>query len=175
MGIRDEEIKRLIHYAKGLGVRVVIYNKSHPDSAAEWLLDGSQIQIYAGKGTTKTDIILHLIHELGHHVWWIHEKDRQPDLKFDEAITRENLFKTETDTPTPKHLRKRIYDVEVAGTKWWESIYKETNIKIPMWKLQTAMEFDMWMYEVYYETGLFPKGKTHRDKYLEIRGKHGQK
>jgi hypothetical protein len=175
MGIRDEEIKRLIHYAKGLGVKVVIYNKNNADADAQWTLDGTLIEVYASSKTTKTDIILHLIHELGHHVWFIHEKDRQKDLQFEEAITRENLFQEETDVPTPKNLRKKIWDVEVSGTKWWESIYKETNLKIPIWKMQAAMEFDMWMYEVYYETGFFPKGESKRLHYLAVQEKYKPK
>lgn len=172
VGIRDEEIQRLIHYGKGMGVKVIIYSESSPGADAEWTLDGSMIQIYGVKNKSKTDVILDLIHELGHHVWFVHEKDRQPDMKFDEAITRENLSQEETGVPTPKHLRKKIWDVEVAGTKWWETIYKDTNVKIPMWKLEAAKEFDMWMYEMYYETGHFPKGKGKREYYLKVQQKY---
>lgn len=170
--VRDEEIQRLIHYAKGLGVKVIIYSESKLGAESEWTLDGSMIQIYGSATKTKTDIILDLIHELGHHVWFIHEKDREPDIKFDKAITRENLFEYETDIPTPKHLRKKIWDVEVAGTKWWDVIYKDTNIKIPMWKMQAEKEFDMWMYEMYYENGRFPKGIIRKDHYKKIQAKY---
>ena len=170
--VRDEEIKRLIHYAKGLGVRVVVYNKSNPDADAEWTTDGSLINIYAGNKTSKTEIILSLIHELGHHVWWIHEKERQPDLKFEEAIERQNLFEEDDEqNPAPKHLRKKIYDVELAGTEWWMSIYKDTGLKIPEWKVQAAMEFDIWVYEIYYETGHFPTRKAIKTKYREVQNK----
>lgn len=172
MSIRDEEIKRLTFYAKGLGVKVTIWNKRKSGAAAEWTLDGSQIEVYAAPGTSKTEVILSLIHELGHHVWFIHEKERQPDLKFEEAIERENLVEENSKTPAPKHLRKKIYDVEKASTEWWLSIYKETDIKIPEWKLRAAMEFDMWMYEEYYETGFFPKGRRRREKYKEVQSKH---
>jgi hypothetical protein len=170
--VRDEEIKRLIFYAKAMGVKVVIYNKDHPDGDAEWFLDGSLINVYAGRNTSKTDIVLSLIHELGHHVWFIHEKNRQPDLKIDEAITRENLTqKTDKKNPTPKHLRKKIYDVELAGIKWWHSIIKDTDIKIPEWKINFQMEIDIWMYEQYYETGEFPTGEKQRKKRKELKAK----
>lgn len=172
MGIRDEEIKRLTYYAKGLGVKVIIWNKGRKGAAAEWALDGSQIEVYAKPGTSKTEIILSLIHELGHHVWFIHEKKRQPDLKFEEAIERENLVEENGETPAPKHLRKKIYDVEKASTEWWMSIFKETDIKLPEWKLHAAMEFDMWMYEQYLETGFFPKRAARRIKHREIQSKH---
>lgn len=172
MGVRDEELKRLIHYAKAMSVRVTIYQKPNKDASAQWSLDGTQIEVYAGKGQTKTETLLDLIHELGHHVWFIHEKDRLPDLKFDEAITRENMYETDPNNPTPKHLRKKIWDVELAGTAWWDVIYKDTNMKFPLWKLEAAKEFDMWMYEEYYETGVFPKGMRKRKKGIEIRRKH---
>jgi hypothetical protein len=176
MGIRDEEIKRLIHYAKGLGVRVIIYNKDDKIAQADWTLDGTLIRVYTGGTATKTDIILSLIHELGHQLWWIYLKNRQPDLKFEQAIERQNLFYEDSlDNPAPKDLRKKIFDVEKAGTDWWISIYKETAIKIPEWKLYAAMEFDMWMYEIYYEEGHFPKGMKKKKKYVEIQKKWREK
>jgi len=172
MSVRDQEIQRLIHYGKGLGVKIIIYNKSNASSEAEWALDGSQISVFSGPGKTKTGIILDLIHELGHHVWYIHENNRTQDLKFDQAVTRENLYKVETNVPTPKRLRKKIWAVEIAGSLWWDVIYKDTNIKIPKWKLEAAKEFDMWMYQRYYEDGQFPKGKMKRKIGIEIRIKH---
>lgn len=172
MGVRDEEIQRLVHYAKGLGVKVTIYTKTGKGEEANWTLDGSQIQVFNGPGKSKTHLILDLIHEIGHQVWFIHEKDRQKDLKFDEAITRENLFAEEPAIPTPKHLRKKIWEVETASTRWWDVIYKDTNIKIPMWKVEAAKEFDTWMYEMYYETGHFPKGKFHDEHYKIVQAKH---
>ncbi|NJO48262.1 MAG: hypothetical protein HC840_00940 [Leptolyngbyaceae cyanobacterium RM2_2_4] len=172
MTIRDDEIQRLIHYAKGMGVKVILYNKSKSGAEAEWTLDGTLIQVYAGSKKSKTSIVLDLIHEIGHHVWFVHEKNRQPDMKFDEAITRENLVEEDPDKPTPKHLRKKIWDVEKAGTAYWDIIVKDTNIKIPTWKIEAAKEFDMWMYEMYYENGHFPKGKLRADHYREVQSKH---
>jgi hypothetical protein len=165
--IRDDEIQRLIHYAKGLGTKVVIYNKDNPGASAEWTIDGSAIEVYS-KGMTKTDIVLALIHELGHHVWFIHEKNRQPDLKFEEAIDRENLVQEVADKKnlTPKHLRKKIYDMELAGTEWWSTIVADTGIKLPEWKIKMQMEFDMYMYEQYYENGVFPRRK---DKIVKLK------
>lgn len=167
--IRDDEIKRLVHYAKGMGVKVIIHNKSDPDADGRWYLDGSTIEIYAG-ALNKTDMVLSLIHELGHHVWFIHEKDRQPDLKFDEAICRENIVAEVNDKKnlTPKHLRKKIYDVEAASSLWWNAIIKDTNIKIPQWKIDYQREFDVWQYEVYYENGAFPTHKLKKEKLIEL-------
>lgn len=169
--IRDDEIKRLIHYAKAMGIRVTFYQKSGEGDDAKWALDGTEIVVFNVKRKTKTQIILDLIHELGHNLWWIHEKNRQPDLKFDEAISRENIYAEDPESPTPKHLRKKIWDVEAAGTKWWDSVYKDVNLKIPRWKVEASKEFDIWMYEMYYENGHFPKGKQGKEKYMEIQRK----
>lgn len=166
---RDEEIQRLISYGKGLGVKVTIRTKTQKDNEAEWALDGTEINVFGGNDKSKTDIILDLIHELGHHLHFIHEKNRKPDIKFEEAITRENLFQVDTDVPTPKHLRKKILDVEIAGTNWWQAIYKDTNIGIPLWKVEAAKSFDIWMYEMYYKTGSFPKRKEKIEKHKEVR------
>lgn len=167
--VRDKEIERLIHYAKGLGVKVTIYNKSHPHDSGSWAIDGSQIEIYAGKKVSKTDVIITLVHEIAHQVWFIHEKERQPDLKFEEAITRE--YHTGDPLPTPKHLRKRIYDVERDSTQWWDAIIKDTDIKIPQWKFDLHKEYDVWMYERYYEDGSFPRGKKRSEKWNELNAK----
>ena len=89
MGIRDQEINRLVKYAEGLGLKVTFLNRtsSHP---ADWVLDGSEIRLYTRKSFSKTDTILSLIHEIAHHLWFIYEKERQPDLKFEEAIDIQN-------------------------------------------------------------------------------------
>lgn len=170
--IRDKEIERLVHYAKGMGVKVVFSQKEN-QHAAEWTLDGSEIRIFTKSQASKTDTILSLIHEIGHHVYFIHEKNRQPDLKFEEAISIQNLFETEDRSrPTPKKLRKKIYDVELASAQWWETIYKDTDMKFPIWKLHAQKEFDVWIYEYFYETGHFPKKPLRKQQWKTIKAKH---
>lgn len=172
MGIRDEEINRLVKYAAGMGVKVK-FNSVKNDDSAEWTLDGSEITIFTRAQGSKTETILSLIHEIGHHVWFVHEKDRQPDLKFEQAIDRQNLFaEDKADTPPPKKLREKILACEKAGTAYWETIWKDTNIKLPKWKLFAAMEFDIWMYEVYCETGSFPKGDEWQETKKRVNAKH---
>lgn len=159
--IRDNEIKRLVSYLNGLGVKVTFYSKNNSEGEADWATDGSEICVYSVKKKSKTKILLDLIHEAGHMVWFIHAKDRQPDLKYEEALERP------TDS-TPKHLRKKILSTEIEGTKWWDTIIKDVDIKLPKWKIEASKEFDIWMYEVYYETGLFPAGKIRNERYRSI-------
>lgn len=169
---RDEEIQRLIHYAKSLGIKIVFYQKGSATTSAGWNIDESLIMVYASKNKSKTEIILDLIHELGHVLWHIHQKDRLPDTKFEEALMVQNLYEIDTVKPTSKKLRKRILDVEIAGTQWWEVIYKDVNLKIPIWKISVAKEFDMWAYQCYYENGHFPNRKMRIDMLKEITKKH---
>lgn len=161
MGIRDQEIQRLINYAKGMGVKVIMYSRTNADCDAAWALDGTEIEIFDKNSKSKTDIILDLIHELGHHLWFIHVKDRNIDRKFEKAL--EKIGKSET-----KNDREKIYNEEMAATEWWDKIYKEADIKIPYWKLKCSKEMDMWMWKYYYENNFFPKTRTIRSKRKEI-------
>lgn len=169
--IRDDEFKRLLKYAAALGIKVSITNSTARESAY-WLLDGSEIVINNKYQESKTEKILSLIHELGHHLWYVHERDRKPDLKFEEAIYRQNLHEDEGDVPPTKKQREKIHQIEVAGTQYWEAIYKETMLSFPKWKLYAAMEMDTWVYERFAKTGKFPTIKERRKARNLIRKKH---
>lgn len=168
--IRDKEIERLVKYAESLGTKVV-FNHRNIENSAEWHIDGSQITIFTRNQKSKSETILSLIHEIAHHVWFVHEKDRQPDLRFEEAIDRQNLF-FDSSVPVPKKHRETILRREIAGTKYWEMIWKDTNIKLPKWKLFAAMEFDIWMYEQYLENGSFPMWTPRQEMKKFINDKH---
>jgi hypothetical protein len=175
MHIRDREIQRLISYATGLGLEVIYDDTENSSTAASWALDGTEIIIFRNTKPkqNKTDIILSLIHELGHHLHYIWEKNRKPDFKFDEAITREMLLENnEIQSPTPKHLRKKILDIEKAGALYWDTVYRDVGLQIPYWKLQTYKEFDVWQYDIYYRTGHFPSSATRTQKLKALTKKY---
>jgi hypothetical protein len=171
MGIRQRELDRLIKYAQGLDLKVSFISKN-VEHAADWVIDGSEIRIYTRKNKSITDTILSLIHELGHHLWFIHKKERQSDLKFEEAIDRENLSIEHSNKETPKHLRKKIYLVEKEGIQYWDVIVKDTNIKIAKWRIELQAEFDIWQYEYYYRYGSFPTRTLCRNKWKKLKKKH---
>ena len=168
--IRDQEIERLVNYIKGLGLKVVFSSKKS-DYSALWYLDNSQITICKSKNVSKIETILSLLHELGHAVHNIHEKDRKVDEKFEDALYRlEEAEVLEIDSE--KRHRKTLLKNEIGGSRYWHSIYKETNMKFPIWKLDAAMEFDLWIYEEFFETGEYPNAKDKILKNKEIQRKH---
>lgn len=157
--IRDEEISRLIKYAEGMDLQVKFKPRTRNGNAAEWTLDGTEITIYQKKRESKIETILSLIHEISHHVWFIHDMNRQIDQESKEAFASEE--------PTKK-MRKKLLDMEIAATKWWDIVYRDTNCKFKKWRLEVNKTFDIWVYEVYSEIGEFPSKKEGRLKYKEL-------
>ena len=163
MGIRDDELNRLIRYCQGMGlsVRFKPYVRGSK-TAAEWTTDGSEIAIYVTSKCSKVEKILSLIHETAHHKAWIDNK-RQIDPKVEEALDSEE---------NKRSHRKRLLDMERNDSIYWEDIYKDTNCQFPIWKLHAQKEMDLWQYEFYYEHGVFPKKKAKDKKRKEICNKH---
>lgn len=167
MGIRDEEIKRLEHYAKGLGIKVTWkpYKKG-THVGAEWTTDGSEIIIYVRNRMSKSLIILNFIHELGHHMAYIY-KGRPGQMKSDDVLIKEAEGKTLT-----KQERRLLYKEEVADYKYRELIYEEVGIKIPKYIFLADIDLDRWLYYRYYVDGKFPTYKKAAEKYKEFKKKY---
>jgi len=160
--IRDEELKRLIRYAQGMGLSVHFKPyKKYSKIAAEWHPDGTQITIYTHKSDSKIEHILSLIHELGHHKGFI-ENQRVQDPKVEEALNAEEAG---------VRFRKRIWDMEASDSLHWEQIYKDTNCKFNINKLHKQREFDVWQYEIYYYKNRFPTYDESMEKKKELKKK----
>lgn len=139
-----------------------------------WYLDNSGIVIYKTNNTSKIDTVLSLLHEIGHAVCNIHEKGRQLDTKFEKAL--DHIDDAEENGLDPEKRQRRVLlDNEIAGTAYWHSLYKETNMKFPIWKLEAAMEFDIWQYRYFYETAKYTTKRQRNKKRKEIREKHRSK
>ena len=163
---RDLEIERLVKYAQALGVKVLLSKAKNDEDSAEWALDGKQITIYTKNQDSKTETILTLVHEIAHSLDNIHRHNRELDVEFDKAL------EPNEDGEIGKRKRKVILNSEIAATEYWHTIYKETNLQIPLWKLYAQMEMDIWQYEVYYETGSYPNRSQRKKKHKEIFAKH---
>ena len=91
------------------------------------------------------------------------DNQRQMDPKVEEALDSEE---------NKKSHRKRILDMERNDSMYWESIYNDTNCQFDISKLYIQRDLDIWMYEYYYENGVFPKKKNKDKKRKEICNKH---
>ena len=89
MGIRDNELARIVKYAQGLGIKVVW--KQHvpgQNTGATWSEDvnGTEIEMYMWPDKSKTKTILDFIHELAHHMAWV-ESGRKMTKKSRNAFS----------------------------------------------------------------------------------------
>lgn len=164
--IRDLEIQRLISYAKGLGVKITFSSKKS-DASAFWYLDGSGIVLFRGNNKTKIETVLSLVHELGHCLHNIYEKNRELDEDLESALDHVDEAE-ELGMDPQKRQRKIILNNEISGTQYWDAIYKEVDLKFPRWRLEVAKEFDIYQYQVFYETGYYPTGKERNQKMKEL-------
>lgn len=163
---RDDEIKRLVSYAKGLGAKVQ-FRPYEPYSfaAAEWEVDDVTkdvtITIYIKPFDSKIETVLSLIHEIGHHKDFIH------------GHRRLHRFKEDIDeTSLPYKARKEIYDTEVRGSKYWYEIYRDTGCAFPVDRLFLQMEMDLAIYQIWAETGKVITGPTKKMLWKSLKAKH---
>jgi hypothetical protein len=163
MSVRDEEIKRLVSYAKGFGTKVAFLNRPlSVNGVASWSSDGSEIEVAKAAHRSKTQIILSLIHEIAHGAYFAREQNRQIDSGFESALENEGA-----GTATDKD-RLKIYEFEKASTEHWDQIVADCNIGIPKWKVELAKVIDVWSYEFNCDTGAFPTKRQYQAKKLEL-------
>lgn len=166
MGIRDEELKRLVKYAEGMGAKVV-FKPSDPthNARAEWSIKGDLITIYSKPTDSKLSLILSLIHEIGHHVSFIEDDNRIHPKGLLEALNQESA-----GLPLSKHQRRLILKSELMGMRWWDSIYNSTNMKFPRYKLYLEREYDTWYYNFLFQVGRDPTRKEKNVKLKQLKG-----
>lgn len=163
MGVRDNELNRLVRYAQGMGLSVSFKPYISGSSfTAEWAIDGTKITIYVGNKCSKTEKILSLIHEISHQKGFI-DNGRKFDPKVEEALDPHE---------DKKKYRKRILDMETEHAVYWEDIYRDTNCTFPIYKLHRQKEFDLWVYEFNYENGRNPTTKERNARWKELRKKY---
>lgn len=170
MGIRDDELKRLEKYAQGLGVKVS-YKKyiKYSMDAATWATDGSEISVFTRSEKSKTDLIMDLVHELGHHLSFIYNNKEVPK-KLNIALTKEMI-----DINPTLDQRKAILDFELLGMMYHDTIIKEVDLKIPKWKFKLENEYQKYMYTYYWKHGNIPKNNDKWIKYQQLKAKYDPK
>jgi hypothetical protein len=165
--IRDEELKRLVRYAQGLNCTVrILQDFEGNDAAGTCTTDGSMIEIYKSDRRSKIELIMTLIHEIGHLQYNVHNFNREPDPRLETALG--------DDTEKKRH-RRIIYEYEKASSAWWDVIYHETGMSFPFYWLERQREFDVWQYHVWMNTGEWPKQPDKINKRKKLRKKYASK
>lgn len=162
----EKEFQRLIKYAQGLGIKVSFVKDANADMSAAWLSDGSEIIIYNKDTKGPLRRCLEFIHELSHHLTYVHN-GRKGDLKTDAILSKQEEGKVLT-----KKQRKVIFDMETHDSQFQKIIHKEVGSKIPLKRLELEIEFDLWIYEYFYKHGKWPKESDRRIKFKELRSKY---
>lgn len=158
MGIRDEEIKRLILYVKALGHRVIIRGMKNDEDFGEYCEDDKLITINKNAHGNKTELILTLLHEIAH-------------VKYKQLnnITLSDAFSE--DNPN-KEQRQEIRDFEINSLPLMVNIAQELDIKVPMRKILIAKELDIFRYDYYLENVVFPPRDVEKEKIKELTEKY---
>jgi len=146
----QSDIDKIIEFAKGLNVNIIFKDKSPEKTIALYYNKPPTIIIFKNKIKSRPDLILALLHELGHHLDYINTKKELHD-----AFLLEDQ-RTKKDPPLPKKLRKHIYKEEISGIKLMPKIAKQLKLDIEKWKVIREMKLDIWVYRYYYENGNFP-------------------
>lgn len=167
MGIRDNEIKRLILYLKALGAKVVIRNYSWDASGEVQFEPKYVINVNKRHHRSKTDIIMTLLHEASHLKYAILN-----NTKFSDAFLEEVWDLEEQGKKVPKKLRKDIVKFEVASLELMINVASELNLKIPMKKIIRQKEQDQAVYLFLDKHGEFPDNKWVKNNWKKLLEKY---
>jgi hypothetical protein len=165
---RDEEIKKLLHYAKALGVKVTIRHYQKLEDMGEFGSEGPKMFININKKhhASKTELILSLLHELAHAKFFVLNNRPLSDgwiLEHEREIKSRKLS---------KKLRKEMVDFELDSLDLMNNISTELNIQLPKWKILRQIEFDKWMYSYYLEHAEFATKTNWEPKWKELTKKY---
>jgi hypothetical protein len=174
MNAKDRDIYKLKMYANELGLKVYTKKYTRHTGQAEYI-EGSCITLFLSKRSTKTEIILSLLHELGHHLDWLKNKKKDADL--DKALDLlANGSMTGDRSDIPKKYRKKILQVERSGVKYMSVIHSRLGLQIPLRIVKQQEKMDLADYEFLYHQGRFATGNEINKVYSKInKRKHGKR
>ena len=154
MSYQERDIKKLRTYANSLGLRVHTRKYTRFTGSAEFDSKLKTITIFISSQTTKTDIILSLLHELGHA---LDEKyNKCPNREMSKALELLNsgpMIGSRQDIP--KKYRGLILQIEKNGVKYMSRIHKMLDLEIPFYKVKHQQDIDLFDYKFLYRYGRF--------------------
>lgn len=164
MHIGEKELNRLISYAEGLGLIVIWKGVKELETPAQLVFtEPPTIELKKYKRVSYKQLILDMLHELGHYHDWINNGRRTPSEVF--AKNHSELTKSE---------REIVYKDEKKATLIATSLAKHLDLKYPKLELVRANSaYDRWYYKRFYITGKEPSPKDRIEKYNKIKQKYG--
>jgi len=112
MGIRDEDLNKLYHYAKSLGIKIKMMPNKRLAPAAAWNfedLNNPVIEVRDRPYRSKTTLILLLLHECGQHLDWIHHDKKMS--KLEQVSTNSMLSSSGNSTDLLDGWPPRYFDL----------------------------------------------------------------
>lgn len=164
ISLAEKELQRLISYTEGLGLNVVINPEySHGDTPAQFIYSNPPtIELCINHRVNKVDIILALLHELGHYYDWLNTGKREPS----------DIF-AKDDTQLSKTERKIVYYNEKKATILAISLAKKLNIRYPkIWRIKADAAYDRWFYRYLVNHDKQPSTKERMTKDKQLRDKY---
>ena len=158
MAWQDRDLKRLKLFMEKCGLELAKRPYSSSTGAAEYDDARKRITIFLtdseAKLKNKTELILTILHELGHHL----DKDRfKEDKLMDEALIRMNSGLISGDRKDiPKKYRRKILQLEKSGLRHWVKLKKTLDLEIPLKKIELQQKIDIFHYQHLYDEGSFP-------------------
>lgn len=151
----ESSFEKLKKYAVSLGLTVFIRPRTKIDDfSGSYMFEDKKIILTKKAKSTTTDLILTLLHELGHHLDFVHKNKKEND-----ALVKALLKRDYDKKPLTPRERKLIYEDEVAAANYMLIIYKELDLKIPKHKVEAEVKLDKWIAEQYFLTGEEPTVK----------------
>lgn len=149
MGIRDQEINRILAYCKANGIIVRWKKHRRGDPSAMWDQDENVLTMFTWPGKSKTEIVLDFVHELAHHLSWL-DADKKTSRTLEEAIAADSA-----GTATKKHHRA-LYSMEIKDSRQQYRIYKHLSLLVPIYKMIAHKYLALWVYRSVWLYGAIP-------------------
>jgi hypothetical protein len=172
---RDRDLKKLKGYIISRGLDLKVRPYSILTGEAEYV-EGESITLFTNNRTNKTEVILSLLHELGHHA----------DYKENPSTPEQNTALIELNKGTmsgkrpdlTKEHRKIILQIETAGISYMSRIHQELELELPLWRVKYQEHIDLYHYKTLYTLGRFPTRQEVRELQHQlkpsIREKYGK-
>lgn len=147
-----------------VGLRIVKVAKFKADAEAYFHYDGKpQIVVYREPTTTKTTIILALLHEIGHHL------DRLHCTKEFLAAEQATFGIESKGIKLNKKQREVIWASECRATGYMDKVAADLCLSIPIYKVRAEADYDRWAAWQFFQTNNWPSIKMYQSYVAALR------